>query len=700
MESITIEFCGRPLTISTGSLAKQADGSVVVRYGDTVVLVTAVAQREERLTDFLPLTVNYQEMAYAAGKFPGGFFKREGRPSEKETLTSRLIDRPLRPSFPKGYRNETQVIATVLSADQENDPAMLGMIGASAALVISQIPFLGPVAGVKVGRKDGKFIINPIHDDMDDSDLDIVVAGSKDAIMMVEGGADFISGADLIEAIELAHKTMMPVIEMQEQLRAKVGKEKWQVTPVVVPADLKMEIKASIEKDLNEAFSVDAKLDRQAMLRDISKALVKGYTERDVEEKVVVKAFEEISKETLRASLFLTGKRIGGRTPTEIRNITCEASVLPRTHGSALFTRGETQALALTTFGTSEDEQKIESLHEGESYKSFLFHYNFPPFSVGEVSFLRAASRREIGHGHLAERALSAILPNKEDFPYTIRIVSEILESNGSSSMASVCAGCLSLMDAGVPVREPVAGIAMGLLMQDGKEVILSDILGDEDQMGDMDFKVAGSQRGITAVQMDIKVKGITKEIMSKAVDQAQEGIKHILGIMSQTLSAPRDILSPYAPRIWTMKIKPDKIREVIGPGGKVIKGIVEQTGVKIDIEDSGIVKIVSQDEASAQKAIEIIKGIIKDIEPGTIYMGVVKRVVDFGAIVEIMPGVDGLVHVSQLSDTYIKKVTDVVKEGDEIPVKVMEVEANGRIRLSRKAALKEVQGKPEDKPE
>jgi polyribonucleotide nucleotidyltransferase len=699
-QSITIEFCGRPLTISTGALAKQADGSVVVQYGDTVVLVTAVAQRTERLTDFLPLTVNYQEMAYAAGKFPGGFFKREGRPSEKETLTSRLIDRPLRPSFPKGYRNDTQVIATVLSADQENDPAILGMIGASAALTISQMPFLGPIAAVKVGRKDGRFIINPTNQDMEESDLDIVVAGSKEAIMMVEGGAKFISGEDLIEAIELAHATMMPVIEMQEQLRAKVGKEKWTVKPVVIPADLKMEIKAAIEKDLNDAFSIDAKLDRQQKLHDISEALVKQYAEKDVEEKIVVKAFDEITKETLRTSLFATGKRIGGRTPSEIRKITCDASVLPRTHGSALFTRGETQALALTTFGTSDDEQKIESLHEGERYKTFLFHYNFPPFSVGEVSMLRGASRREVGHGHLAERALSAILPSTDDFPYTVRIVSEILESNGSSSMASVCAGCLSLMDAGVPIKEPVAGIAMGLLMQDGKEIILSDILGDEDQMGDMDFKVAGSRQGITAVQMDIKVKGITKEIMSKAVSQAREGINHILDIMGQTLSAPRAVFSPYAPRIWTMKIKPDKIREVIGPGGKVIKGIVEQTGVKIDIEDSGIVKIVSQDEASAQKAIEIIKGIIKDIEPGTIYVGVVKRVADFGAIVEIMPGVDGLCHVSQLSDTYIKNVTDVVKEGDEITVKVMEVEANGRIRLSRKAALKETPAKPEGKGE
>ncbi len=694
-ESISIEFCGRPLSISTGALAKQADGSVVIRYGDTVLLVTAVAQKEEAKTDFMPLTVNYQEMAYAAGRFPGGFFKREGRPSEREVLTSRLIDRPLRPSFEKGYHNETQIIATVLSADQENDPAILGIVGASAALVLSPIPFLGPVAAVKVGRKNGQFLINPTNQDEDESDLDIVVAGSKDAIMMVEGGADFIAGSDLIEAIDLAHRSMMPLIEMQEQLAQKTGKKKWAVTYRPTPAELKERIKEALTPDITRAFAISSKLERGAKLRETYAAHLANYP--DEEEGVVKKAFEEITKETMRSNLFATGKRIDGRTANDIRPIWCQAPVLPRTHGSALFTRGETQALAITTFGTSEDEQKIESLHQGESYKSFLFHYNFPPFSVGEVSFLRAASRREIGHGHLAERALSAILPSKEDFPYTIRIVSEILESNGSSSMASVCAGCLSLMDAGVPVKEPVAGIAMGLLMKEGQEeVILSDILGDEDAMGDMDFKVAGSSRGITAIQMDIKVKGITKEIMSRAVTLAQNGIGRILGIMTETLPKPREILSPYAPRIWTLKIRPEKIREVIGPGGKVIRSIVEQTGVKIDIEDSGIVKIVSQDETSANKAIEIIKGITKEVEVGAIYLGTVTRVADFGAIVEILPGVDGLVHVSQLSDTYIKKVSDVVKEGDQISVKVIEVEPNGRIRLSRKAALKEEQAKPE----
>jgi polyribonucleotide nucleotidyltransferase len=690
-ESITIEFCGRPLTISTGALAKQADGSVVIRYGDTVLLVTAVAEKEETHTDFMPLTVNYQEMAYAAGKFPGGFFKREGRPSERETLTARLIDRPLRPSFVKGYHNETQIIATVLSADQENDPAVLGIVGASAALVLSPIPFLEPIAAVKVGRKGGEFIINPTNQDSDESDLDIVVAGSKDAIMMVEGGADFIGDDALIEAIDLAHRSMMPLIELQEKLAQKVGKKKWPVHVVEVPVELKDRIREALAPDLAQVFAIEKKQERAQRLREVYETHLPSYADSD--EGLIRKAFEEITKETMRSALFATGKRIDGRTPDDIRPITCEVALLPRTHGSALFTRGETQALAITTFGTSDDEQKIESVHEGESYKSFILHYNFPPFSVGEVKFVRAPSRREIGHGHLAERALSVILPAKEDFPYTIRIVSEILESNGSSSMASVCAGCLSLMDAGVPVKEPVAGIAMGLLMQEDHEVILSDILGDEDQMGDMDFKVAGSRHGITAIQMDIKVKGITKEIMSRAVKLAQGGIGRILDIMANTLDKPRGILSPYAPRIWTLKIRPEKIREVIGPGGKVIKSIVEQTGVKIDIEDSGIVKIVSHDENSANKAIEIIKGITKEIEVGAVYLGTVKRVVDFGAIVEILPGVDGLVHVSQLSDTYIKKVSDVVKEGDQITVKVIEVEQNGRIRLSRKAVLKEGEG-------
>ena len=689
--SVTIDYFGRPLTISTGAVAKQADGSVLARYGDTVVLVTAVVNKDREEDDFLPLTVNYQEMQYAAGKFPGGFFKREGRPSESEVLVARLIDRPLRPSFAKGFHKEVQVVATVLSADQENDPSILSMVGASAALTVSQIPFLGPLGAVKVGRRNGEIVINPIS--LEDSDLDIVVAGSRDAIMMVEGGAEFVAGPDMIEAIDFAHRSMLPLIEMQEQLREKAGKQKWQVTESIVPEEFKAEVRNAVEPDLIQAFAIRPKLERGAKVSEVEHALIDKYP--DEQKGLARRSVEQISKELMRRTLFETGKRIDGRTPDDIRQITCQAGILPRTHGSALFTRGETQALAITTFGTSDDEQKIESLHEGERYKSFLLHYNFPPFSVGETGRMGAPGRREIGHGHLAERALLPIIPPKEDFPYTVRVVSEILESNGSSSMASVCSGCLSLMDAGVPVKEPVAGIAMGLIIQDGKFVILSDILGDEDHMGDMDFKVTGSRNGITAIQMDIKVKGITKEIMSKAVELAQAGIGRILDIMTQTLDKPRESFSPYAPRIWTMKVRPEKIREVIGPGGKMIKSIVDQTGVKIDIEDSGIVTIVSQDEASANEAIELIKRITKDVEVGSIHLGKVKKVVDFGAIVEIAPGLDGLVHVSQLSDTYIKRVTDVVKEGDEIYVKVIDVEQNGRIRLSRRAAMKE-QGQTE----
>ena len=694
-ESITIEFAGRPLTISTGTLAQQASGAVLVEYDDTVVLVTAVSEREELDKDFLPLLVNYQEMAYAAGRFPGGFFKREGRPSDKEVLSSRLIDRPLRPLFPKGYRHDTQVVATVLSSDQQNDPAMLGIIGASAALYLSQAPFTQPLAAVKMGRKNGEFIVNPKHDDMEESDMDIVVAGTKDAIMMVEGSARFVAGSDLIEAIDMAHKSMQPIIELQEQLREKAGKKKWVFEPPTVPEELKNEIRAAISTKLTEAFSIPVKQDRQDRISEIQEELLSGY--QPTEASLVRKCFEEISKHLMRSSFLEKGVRIDGRSAGDIRPITCAVGVLPRTHGSALFTRGETQALAVTTFGTSEDEQKVEALLGGETYKSFMLHYNFPPFSVGEVRPLRAPSRREVGHGNLAERALTPIIPDKEGFPYTIRIVSEILASNGSSSMASVCAGCLSLMDAGVPIKEPVAGVAMGLMLQDGKDAILTDILGDEDAMGDMDFKVAGTKDAVTAIQMDIKTPGITKEIMGRAVKMAQDGIVRILSTMGQTLDKPREVMSPYAPRIWTMKVRQEKIREVIGPGGKMIKSIIEQTGVKIDIEDSGLVKIVSHDETSAQAAIDMIKRITKDIEVGSIHTGIVRRVADFGAIVEFLPGVDGLCHVSQLSDTYIKNVSDVVKEGDELTVKVLDVEPNGRIRLSHKAVLLEEKKKGQD---
>ena len=687
-ELITIEYAGRQLTISTGTMAKQADGSVIVQYGDTVVLVTVVVDKRPSVKDFLPLTVNYQEMTYAAGKFPGGFFKREGRPSTKEILTSRLIDRPLRPLFPKGFTNEVQVIATVLSADQENDPAILGMLGASCALTISEIPFDGPLAGIKVGRRDGSFLINPNPADLEESDLDIVITGNREAIIMVEGEAKFVSGEELIEAIHFGHQNLLPLIEIQEQLRAKVGRKKWDIFVDNRLDSLVQELKVKAEADLLNAFAVAGKQERAKKQNEVLDGLIKAYP--DVEDGLLRSAFEDLTRDILRKQLFTTARRIDGRTSEEIRPLSCNVSILPRTHGSALFTRGETQSLAVTTFGTSEDEQKVESLMEGETFKTFMLHYNFTPFSVGEVAMLRGPTRREIGHGNLAERALTPILPSREDFPYTIRIVSEILESNGSSSMATVCSGCLSLMDAGVPIKEPVAGVAMGLVKEGDNEIILSDILGDEDHLGDMDFKIAGTRKGITAIQMDIKIKGITKETMYKAVVQGQRGIGTILDAMTQTLEKPRESMSPYAPRIFTIRIKPDKIRDVIGPGGKIIRGIVEQTGVKIDIEDDGVVKIASIDEGSANEAIDIIRKLTKEAELGEIYTGKIKKIIDSGVIVEILPGVDGYVHVSQLAEGYVKKASDVVKEREEITVKVIEIDPNGRIKLSRKAALKE----------
>ncbi len=687
-ERIIIEYAGRQLTISTGAMAKQADGSVIVQYGDTVVLVTVVVDKRPSVKDFLPLTVNYQEMTYAAGKFPGGFFKREGRPSTKEILTSRLIDRPLRPLFPKGFTNEVQVIATVLSADQENDPAILGMLGASCALTISEIPFDGPLAGIKVGRKDGSFLINPNPADLEKSDLDIVITGNREAIIMVEGEANFVSGEELIEAIHFGHQNLLPLIEIQEQLREKVGRKKWDIVVDNKLDSLVQELKGKAEADLLSAFSVAGKLERAKKQNEVLDGLIKAYP--DVEESLMKAAFEDLTRDVLRKQLFSTARRIDGRTSDEIRPLSCNVSILPRTHGSALFTRGETQSLAVTTFGTSEDEQKVESLMEGETFKTFMLHYNFTPFSVGEVAMLRGPTRREIGHGNLAERALTPILPSREDFPYTIRIVSEILESNGSSSMATVCSGCLSLMDAGVPIKEPVAGVAMGLVKEGENEIILSDILGDEDHLGDMDFKIAGTREGITAIQMDIKIKGITKETMYKAVVQGQKGIGTILDAMTKTLEKPRESMSPYAPRIFTIRIKPDKIRDVIGPGGKIIRGIVEQTGVKIDIEDDGVVKIASIDEGSANEAIEIIRKLTKEAELGGIYTGKIKKIIDSGVIVEILPGIDGYVHVSQLAEGYVKNPSEVVKEREEITVKVIEIDPNGRIKLSRKAALKD----------
>jgi len=684
-----IDYGGRPLAIEIGKMANQANGNAVVKYGDTMVLVTACAAKDAgENKDFLPLTVNYLEMTYAAGKIPGGFFKREGRPSEKEVLCSRLIDRPLRPLFPEGYFNETQVVATVLSLDPENDPEIAAMIGASAALCVSDIPYNMPIAGVRVGRIDGRFICNPTYKEQKESDIDLVVAGSEDAIIMVEGGAKMVSEEELLDAMMFAHNSLQDVIRLQKKIMEEIGKPKMEVLPVSVDAELSAKIKDFAEGKIKEALNIPAKQERYQRLADISKQLLETLKPRyEGRESEIVKIFEELKYRILRESVLHTNIRIDGRGLKDIRPITCEVGVLPRTHGSALFTRGETQAMVVTTLGTSEDEQKIDAL-SGWEYKTFMLHYNFPPFSVGEVRMLRGPGRREIGHGALAERAVAKILSDTSEFPYTIRVVSDILESNGSSSMATVCGASLSLMDAGVPVKSAVAGIAMGLIKEDKKVAVLSDILGDEDHLGDMDFKVAGTENGITAFQMDIKIIGVTKEILKEALHQAKEGRLHILGKMKEAISLPRTELSVHAPRIITIHVRQEKIKDVIGPGGKNIKGIIEKTGVKIDIDDSGKVNIASTDEEAAQKAIAIIRELTQEAEIGRIYLGRVRKIVDFGAFVEIFPGTDGLIHISQLAEEWVKDVKDILKEGDEVLVKVLEIDRQGKIRLSRKEAL------------
>jgi len=694
-----IDFGGRPFSIETGKVAKQANGSVMVQYGETVVLVTAVASEKKREgLDFIPLTVNYLEMTYAAGRIPGGFFKREGRPSDRETLISRFIDRPLRPLFPKGFQNEIQIIATVLSADLDNDPSILGMIGASSALSLSNIPFDGPIAGAKVGRIDGEFVLNPTHEELELSDIDLFVAGSENAIIMVEGSAKEVKEEEILEAILFGHQSLKPVIALQEQMKSAAG---------VIPQEFELQrpeetlyekVSAVAQEKLKETFQITEKGKRRERLEEILQVTFQGLgSEDESSQKMVRIAFEEVYRKLVRKLISEKKQRIDGRRLSEIRPITCEAGILPRTHGSALFTRGETQVLAVVTFGTSEDEQKINSL-TGETYKSFMLHYNFPPFCTGEVSPLRSPSRREIGHGALAERAILPVLPANEKFPYTIRIVSEVLESNGSSSMATVCGSSLSLMDAGVPIKAPVAGIAMGLIVEDGESIVLSDILGDEDHLGDMDFKVAGTSEGVTAIQMDIKVRGISKEIMRKVLDQAREGRFHILNKMSETISEPRKDLSPHAPRIVSLQVKQEKIRDVIGPGGKNIRAIVDQTGVKVDVEDSGLVKLASPNYESIEKAIYMIKRLTQEVEVGALYTGKVVRILGFGAIVELFPGTDGLVHISQLAEGHVKEVSDVLKEGDEVLVKVIDIDPQGRIRLSRKAALRETKESTEGK--
>jgi polyribonucleotide nucleotidyltransferase len=683
---------GRELTIETGRMAKQAGGSAVIRYGDTMVLVAATASSKPREgVDFLPLTCDYLEKTSAAGKIPGGYFKREGRPTEVEILTSRLIDRPCRPLFPKGWRFDTQVIALVLSADRENPSDVLALTGASAALSLSDMPWGGPIAGVRVGRVDGQLIVNPTFAEQDKSDLNLVVACSRDAIVMVEGGAKEVSEPGMIDALLFAHRECQPIIDLQEKLRAAAGKPRREFTPPKKDEELEARVRGLAHDKVKAAMALAVKQERYGALGaahdEVMKELAGEGAPYHGREKEVDAAYEGVKKKYARAKTLETGLRIDGRRTIDIRQITCEVSVLPRTHGSALFTRGETQALVSTTLGTAQDVQRIDAL-TGDVTKRFMLHYNFPPFSTGETKPLRGASRREIGHGHLAERAIASMLPPYEDFPYTIRIVSEILESNGSSSMASVCGGALSLMDAGVPITAPVAGIAMGLMKEGDAVAVLSDILGDEDHLGDMDFKVCGTRNGITALQMDIKIAGLTREILEKALSQARDGRLFILDRMAEAIAAPRDDMSPYAPRIYTLTVKPDRIRDIIGPGGKTIRAITEQTGVAIDVEDDGTVSIASSDERSARKAMDIIRGLTMEPEIGAYYQGVVKRIAEFGAFVEIMPGTDGLIHISELAEGRVKRVEDVLKEGDEVMVKVISIDRQGKIRLSRKEAL------------
>jgi polyribonucleotide nucleotidyltransferase len=690
--SVKTDIGGKTLTIQAGKVAKQASGSVVVQYGDTIVLVAVVSSHEERLgVDFLPLSVDYQEKIYAAGRIPGNYFRREiGRPSEKETLTARLIDRPIRPLFPKKYNYETQVIATVLSMDQENDPDVLAMIGASAALVASDIPFAGPIASVRVGRIDGELKINPTVGEYADSDLNIIVAGSKTGVVMVEGGGKIVSESDMLEAIFFGHEAIKPLIDLQLELREAIGVPKRVFEPPEKDADLVEKIQAAATDRIHEAVTIPEKMARQVAVRelkgDIFKSLGEDFAERKSE---VYDIFSDLQKKVCRDIVLKEGRRIDNRKFDEIRHITSEIGVLPRPHGSALFTRGETQVLGVLTLGSGQDEQRIETL-QGDEFRPFMLHYNFPPYSVGEVKRFTGPSRRDIGHGGLSTRALEKVLPDKETFDYTIRIVSEVFESNGSSSMATVCAGTLAMMDGGVPIKAPVSGIAMGLVKDGDQVVVLSDILGDEDHFGDMDFKVTGTRDGVTALQMDIKILELTRDIMEKALEQARQGRIFILDKMLETIQEPRGEISDFAPKITTIQINPDKIREIIGPGGKIIRSIQTETNTRLEVDDSGLVKISAASEEDSQAAMRMVQEIVKEPEVGEIYDGTVVKITDFGAFVEIFPGTDGLVHISQMSKERIRKVTDFVKEGQSLKVKVLEVSRDGKIRLSHKAVLED----------
>jgi polyribonucleotide nucleotidyltransferase len=689
--NISIPVGALPLQVEIGKIAKQADGAAVVRYGDTVVLATAVFAKEPKENvDFFPLTVDYRENTYAAGRIPGGWFKREGRPTEKEILTSRLIDRPFRPLFPKGFNHETQIIAFVLSADGQNDPDVLAMNAASVALTCSRVPFYSPVGAVRVGRLEGEFVLNPTNAQREKSEIDLIVAGTQDAVVMVEGGAREISERVLLDAIFFGHEAVRRIVAAQKALQREAGfseKPEWK-SPESYPAEVFSQVRMQWEAPMMAAMTLPDKIASYTEIKAVKKAAASVVPETEPERKThVARAVDDLVKVLTRETILNHRKRLDGRRFDEVRPITCEVGLLPRTHGSALFTRGETQALVTATLGTSDDAQIIEE-YEGESEHTFLLHYNFPPFSVGEAKFLRGPSRRDIGHGNLARRSLSPILPNEEAFPYTVRVVSDILESNGSSSMATVCGGTLALMDAGVPIKAPIAGVAMGLVSDGDRFAILTDIAGQEDHYGDMDFKVAGSHDGITGLQMDIKVKGLRREILEQALEQARAGRLHILGAMAGVLEQPRPNISPYAPRIFTIQIPRDRIRDVIGSGGKTIRSIIESTGCKIDVEDSGKVSIASSDEAAALRAIEIIESLTQEPEIGKVYRGKVRRVEPYGAFVEILPGQDGLVHISELAPYRVRQTTDVVKEGDEVTVKIIAVDPMGKIKLSRKQAL------------
>ncbi len=688
--SLSAEIGNKTLTIQTGKIAKQASGAVTVQYGDTIVLVTVVAAKKARADiDFLPLTVEYQEKIYAAGRIPGNYFRREiGRPSEKETLTCRLIDRPIRPLFPEKFNYETQVIATVLSMDQENDPDVLAMIGAFTALEISDIPFSGPIACVRVGRINNRFVVNPTISEIGESDINIIVAGSKTGVVMVEGGGDIINEADMLEAIFFGHKAMQPFIDLQIEMKEALGVQKRSFVPPESDNELAKKIESTYSSDMREAIMTAEKIKRGNLLGNIKTKIIEDLTQEYPDSgNEIVEIFNDIKKKICRDLVLKEGRRIDNRKFDEIRPISCEVGVLPRPHGSALFTRGETQVLGVLTLGSSLDEQRVETLL-GEEFRPFMLHYNFPPYSVGEVKRIGGPSRRDIGHGGLSTRAIEKVLPPKDEFDYTIRIVSEVFESNGSSSMGTVCSGILALMDGGVPLKAPVSGIAMGLVKEGDSTAILSDIIGDEDHTGDMDFKVAGTKNGITALQMDIKINELSREIMEKALEQARVGRLFILEKMLDSLKEARADISPYAPKIVTIKVKPEKIREIIGPGGKMIRSIQSETNTRVEIDDSGMVKIAATCKEEGDAALNLINEIIREPEVGRIYDGTVVKIMDFGAFVQIFPGTDGLVHISQLAKQRVGKVTDVVKEGDNLKVKVLEISRDGKIRLSHKAVL------------